>query len=164
LGAKRYDLPWDNPPLRDRILLEPFLISSSGGNPACPTTNIVRCAIHPAIGIARVGNAPADEYYIAPEIPGQAARPGEGRSYKNAQGQIRREAARFRVYGYNAAGEVVKEITAEEAEITWEVHVANRKAAWYNFLNALDLRQHDDSLAGLLGELVDRVGRSAVYE
>jgi L-Lysine epsilon oxidase N-terminal/L-lysine epsilon oxidase C-terminal domain len=106
-----------------------------------PDNDIVRCAIHPAIGIARVGNAPADEYYIAPEIPGHAAPPGEGRSYKNDQGQIRREAARFRVYGYNSAGEVVKEITADDAEITWEVHVANRKAAWYKFLNALDLKQ-----------------------
>ncbi|HSG38630.1 MAG TPA: LodA/GoxA family CTQ-dependent oxidase [Thermoanaerobaculia bacterium] len=106
-----------------------------------PDHDIVRCAIHPAIGIARVGNAPADEYYIAPEIPGQAAHPGEGRSYKNDQGQIRREAARFRVYGYNSAGEVVREVTAEDAEITWEVHVANRKAAWYKFLNALDLKQ-----------------------
>ena len=34
-----------------------------------PDNDIVRCAIHPAIGIARVGNAPADEYYIVPEIP-----------------------------------------------------------------------------------------------
>jgi hypothetical protein len=107
-----------------------------------PDNDVVRCAIHPAIGIARVGNAPADEYYLAPEIPGQPAHPGEGRSYKNAQGQIRREAARFRVYGYNAAGEVMKEITAEDAEITWQVHVANRKAAWYRFLNALDLKQY----------------------
>lgn len=105
-----------------------------------PDNDIVRCAIHPAIGIARVGNAPADEYYLAPEIPGQAAHPGP-LGYKNAQGQIRREAARFRVYGYNAAGEVVKEITTDDAEITWEVHVANRKAAWYKFLNALDLKQ-----------------------
>src|SRR5690242_9146427 len=105
-----------------------------------PDHDIVRCAIHPALGIARVGNAPADEYYLAPEIPGRAADPGP-QGYKNKDGQIRREAARFRVYGYNSAGEVVKEITAEEAEITWEVHVANRKAAWYKFLNALDLKQ-----------------------
>ncbi|HYO13108.1 MAG TPA: LodA/GoxA family CTQ-dependent oxidase [Thermoanaerobaculia bacterium] len=101
---------------------------------------IVRCAIHPAIGIARVGNAPADEYYLAPEVPGRAADPGPP-GYKNEKGQIRREAARFRIYGYNAKGEVVKEITVDDAEITWEVHVANRKAAWYKFLNALDLKQ-----------------------
>lgn len=105
-----------------------------------PENEIVRCAIHPAIGIARVGNAPADEYYLAPEIPGQAADPGP-QGYKNDKGEIRREAARFRVYGYDAAGKVVKEITAGDAEIVWEVHVANRKAAWYKFLNALDLKQ-----------------------
>lgn len=108
-----------------------------------PENEIVRCAIHPAIGIARVGNAPADEYYLAPEIPGQAADPGS-QGYKNAKGEIRREAARFRVYGYDAAGKVVKEITADtdaDTEIVWEVHVANRKAAWYKFLNPLDLKQ-----------------------
>ncbi len=101
---------------------------------------IVRCAIHPAIGIARVGNAEAGDYYIGPEVPGQAAEPGPS-GYKTPDGKIKREAARFRVYGYNQAGEVVREITADDAEIAWEVHVANRKAAWYKFLNALDLKQ-----------------------
>ena len=101
---------------------------------------VVRCAIHPAIGIARVGNAPPDDYYLAPEIPGHAADPGPA-GYKNAKGEIRREAARFRVYGYDSEGKVVREITAADAEIVWEVHVANRKAAWYQFLNALDLKQ-----------------------
>src|SRR5215216_6611503 len=96
---------------------------------------IVRCAIHPAIGVARVGNAPADEYYLAPELPGQAADPGPG-GYKNAKGEVRKEAARFRIYGYDEDGNVVREITADAddgdnaggAEIVWEVHLANRKA------------------------------------
>jgi hypothetical protein len=101
---------------------------------------IVRCAIHPAIGIARVGNAAPGDYYLAPEIPGRPGEPGPS-GYKTPEGEIRREAARFRVYGYDADGNVVKEITAADAEIRWEVHVANRKAAWYQFLNALDLKQ-----------------------
>jgi hypothetical protein len=101
---------------------------------------VVRCAIHPAVGIARVGNAPADEYYLAPELPGQAAAPPGG--YKNDKGQVRKEAARFRIYGYDGDGNVVGEITAAEAEITWEVHLANRKAAWYKFFNAMDLKQY----------------------
>ena len=101
---------------------------------------IVRCAIHPAIGISRVGNAPPDDFYLAPEIPGHPADPGPS-GYKTPAGEIRREAARFRVYGYDEAGEVVQEITAADAEIVWEVHLANRKAAWYQFLNALDLKQ-----------------------
>lgn len=101
---------------------------------------IVRCAIHPSIGVARVGNAPADEYYLAPEVPGRAADPPGG--YKNEKGQVRKEAARFRIYGYDEDGNVVREITAKDAEITWEVHLANRKAAWYQFQNAMDLKQY----------------------
>src|SRR4051794_23135891 len=102
---------------------------------------IVRCAIHPAVGVARVGNAPADEYYLAPEVPGRAADPGPG-GFKNAKGEVRKEAARFRVYGYDEDGNVVREITARDAAITWEVHLANRKAAWYKFANAMDLKQY----------------------
>jgi hypothetical protein len=103
--------------------------------------SIVRCAIHPAIGVARVGNAPADEYYLAPEVPGRAADPGPG-GFKNDKGEVRKEASRFRIYGYDKNGNVVQEITADDAEITWEVHLANRKAAWYQFFNAMDLKQY----------------------
>jgi hypothetical protein len=102
---------------------------------------VVRCAIHPAIGVARVGNAPADEYYLAPEVPGRPADPSPA-GFKNEKGQVRKEAARFRIYGYDEDGRVVREITAEEAEISWEVHLANRKAAWYQFANAMDLKQY----------------------
>ncbi|GAA4878768.1 LodA/GoxA family CTQ-dependent oxidase [Actinomycetospora straminea] len=106
-----------------------------------PSEDVVRCAVHPALGVARVGNAPPDDVVLAPEVPGRPARPGDGGGHKDASGRIRREAARFRVYGYDARGEVVGEITAADAEITWEVHLANRKAAWYQFLNPLDLKQ-----------------------
>ncbi len=102
---------------------------------------IVRCAIHPALGIARVGNAPADDYYLAPEVPGRPADPVPP-GFKNAKGEVRKEAARFRIYGYDGDGRVVRELTAAEAEITWEVHLANRKAAWYKFANAMDLKQY----------------------
>jgi hypothetical protein len=102
---------------------------------------VVRCAIHPSVGVARVGNAPADEYYLAPEVPGRASDPGP-QGYKNAKGQVRKEAARFRIYGYDRKGNVVREITTEEAEITWDVHLANRKPAWYQFMNAMDLKQY----------------------
>jgi hypothetical protein len=102
---------------------------------------IARCVIHPAVGIARVGNAPADQYYVGPEVPGRAADPGpEG--FKNRRGQVRKEAARFRIYGYDEAGNVVQEVTAGDAEITWQVHLSNRKAAWYKFANAMDLKQY----------------------
>ena len=100
---------------------------------------IVSYAIYPGIGIARVGNSP-DEYFIGPEAPGQVPQPPGG--FKDAAGRIKRQAARFRVYGLNEAGEAVKEITADDAEITWRVHVANRKAGWYQFLNAMDLGKY----------------------
>lgn len=105
--------------------------------PAAPRdTRIVRCAIYPGIGIARVGNSPTD-FFIGPEVPGVSANPG-GR-YKDGHGRIKRQAARFRVYGLNAAGQVVKELGAHDADITWTVHLANTKAAWYLHKFPLDL-------------------------
>ncbi|MFD0274050.1 LodA/GoxA family CTQ-dependent oxidase [Kitasatospora sp. NPDC127111] len=97
---------------------------------------IVRAAIHPAIGFARVGNSP-EEYYLAPEVPDP--HPQEPGSYKDAAGAIKREAARFRIYGYNAQGEAVAELTADNADIRWTAHLANQKAAWYQFQLALDI-------------------------
>ena len=97
---------------------------------------ISKYAIYPAIGIARIGNAP-DEYYIAPEIPN---RPARVNGYKDSMGRIKKQVVRFRIYGLTDDGKIVKEITADDrAIIEWRVHVANRKAAWYKFNNALDL-------------------------
>jgi hypothetical protein len=86
--------------------------------------------IHPAIGIARIGNSPAG-FFIGPECPGLNPRPKGG--YKDAQGRVKRQAARFRVFGYDKKGRLVKEITGAEAKIEWTVHLANRKAAWHQF-------------------------------
>ena len=97
---------------------------------------IVRAAIHPAIGIARVGNS-GDEYYFGPEIPGGLPIAPDG--YKDASGAMKRQAARFRVFGIDAQGEVVRELTARDATIEWTVHLANKKAAWYQFETALDI-------------------------
>jgi len=97
---------------------------------------IVRYAIYPGIGVARVGNSP-HEYFIGPEAPGEVPQPEGG--FKDSAGRIKRQAARFRIYGLNEDGKAVKEITADDAEITWRVHVANRKAGWYQFQNAMDL-------------------------
>jgi hypothetical protein len=96
----------------------------------------VRYVIHPCIGVARVGNSET-EYFVGPESPGDVPRPEGG--YKDGDGRVKRQAARFRIYEVNEAGEAVREITAEGAEITWRVHLANRKAGWYDFLNAMDL-------------------------
>jgi len=104
--------------------------------PRAKDTTIVRAAIHPAIGVARVGNSEADSF-IGPEVT--APRPVEPGFYRDAEGALKRQAARFRLYGYNAAGEVVREITAGWADIRWTVHVANRKASWYQWQMALDI-------------------------
>ncbi len=99
-------------------------------------TRIVRAAIHPGIGVARVGNS-ATEYFIGPEVlhPEPMA-PG---AMRDAQGHLKRQAARFRIYGYNAAGEAVTELTAANASIEWDVELANCKSAWYEFQIALDI-------------------------
>ncbi|MBI3269645.1 MAG: hypothetical protein HYZ53_11535 [Planctomycetes bacterium] len=103
---------------------------------------IVRAEIHPAIGIARVGNS-QDEYFLGPEVTQPRAKPHG--FYKDATGALKREAARFRIYGYNANKEVVAELTAENAEIEWTVHVANKKSAWYKFTLAMDRPAVHDS-------------------
>lgn len=100
------------------------------------TKKISRVAIYPPIGIARVGNS--DEYYIASDVPGKAATASGG--YKDGKGRVKKQAVRFRVYGLDEKGAVIKELKASDgAAITWNVHVANRKAGWYQFNNALDL-------------------------
>src|SRR5262245_29467807 len=82
--------------------------------------------IHPAIGIARLGNSPTD-FFIGPEIPGDHKIPPGG--YKDASCRVKRQAARFRLYGYDKHGALVKELTSADADITWTVHLVNRKAA-----------------------------------
>jgi hypothetical protein len=96
---------------------------------------IVRAEIHPAIGIARMGNS--DEFFVGPEVVEPEPMPHG--FYRDSAGALKRQAARFRIYGYNAAGEVVSELTPDSAEITWSAHVANRKASWYQWVLALDI-------------------------
>jgi hypothetical protein len=101
-------------------------------------TSIVEARIHPAIGVARVGNAPGkNDFFIGPEVPNAVPAPAGG--YRDAQGRLKRQAARFRIYGYDKQGSVVGELTDDVAEIEWHVHVANKKASWYNFDATLDL-------------------------
>jgi len=99
-------------------------------------TTIVRAEIHPAIGLARVGNS-QNEWFPAPETPDPVKQPAS--FYRDGAGAIKRQAVRFRVYGYNAAGQVVAELTDDNAKVEWTVHVANKKAAWYQFTLAMDL-------------------------
>lgn len=104
------------------------------------TDDIAYAKIHPAIGVARVGNSTREDgWFYGPETPGPE--PAPVGAYKDDTGAIKRQAARFRIYGYDGSGRVVRELRPSEAgvEVEWAVHVANRKAAWYNFDLALDI-------------------------
>jgi len=114
--------------------------------------------IHPAIGVARVGNS--EEYVIAPEtmagspMPGNAsltgglpiragteAEPVRSSDLRDASGALKRHAARFRIFYYPARAEETwprgggAEVTLGSKvgdktvkDIVWTVHVANKKA------------------------------------
>ncbi|MBF0273780.1 MAG: LodA/GoxA family CTQ-dependent oxidase [Nitrospinae bacterium] len=92
-------------------------------------TKVESVKIFPALGIMRAGNHP-DAYFIGPEKPYDYAPPEGG--YKK-DGKIKRQAARFRLYAYDKDNKLLGEILDEVAEITWEVHLANKKAAWHMF-------------------------------
>ena len=98
--------------------------------------DIEQIVIHPAIGIARVGNSP-DAWFLGPEVALPPPVPADG--FRDAAGRIKRQAARFRLYGLNRDGQAIAKVTAEDASIRWTVHLANTKAAGYNFDLALDI-------------------------
>ena len=115
---------------------EPVQPRPTAAFPPARDTEIISARIHPAIGIARVGNAQT-AFFVGPEtISPASAGPGTRR---DETGALMRQAARFRLYGYNQAGEVVAELTPDNARIEWQVQVANLKAAWYQFQIALDI-------------------------
>ena len=81
--------------------------------------------IHPAIGIARLGNSP--EFFVGPERLDERPSPPGG--FKDAQCRVKRQAARFRIFAHHDDN-TVEEIADVEADITWTVHLANKKAAY----------------------------------
>jgi hypothetical protein len=92
--------------------------------------------IHPAIGIARVGNSP-EEHFVGPELPGI---PGNWvgnafQSFRDDAGRIKRQAARFRVFEYFDNSSSPKEVVlgADIVDIEWRVHIANRKGSFFTF-------------------------------
>lgn len=113
--------------------------------------------IHPSIGFARVGNS--EQYYIGPEtsaglpVENQDATGGlpikpdtesttiTSADLRDSEGRLKRQAARFRIYQYEAAGstgypcgsgtEVTIGSTVDGKvvkDIVWTVHLANKKA------------------------------------
>jgi len=115
--------------------------------------------IHPAIGITRLGDSPT-EFYVAPEKPaalpiacdseGNPVLSPDGTSevaaskFKDAQGRIKRQAARFQIYVYDEDHPDGRALGLGDAiegggnagtlvDIQWRVYLANKKAAWYEF-------------------------------
>lgn len=122
-------------------------VSPLGTPEAAPAdAEITHAAIFPPIGFSRVGNA--DSWFPAPEVPGLSLEPEGG--YKDGDDRIRKQVQRFRVYGFDEQGRVVRELNAEDTEVAWTVRVANTKGAWYGFNNALDL---GDAVPGIPGAL-----------
>lgn len=99
--------------------------------------------IHPAIGVARVGNAASSQFFIGPEVPGYAPlgeAPGTAvPPYKAPDGKIKPQAARFRIFEYAMIGgrlHPIREVTLKTpgvVAITWTVHLANKKASFHEF-------------------------------
>src|SRR5438477_6272318 len=94
--------------------------------------------IHPAFGIARVGDADGTGF-IGPELPGVPANwnfeTGAFEKFK-VGGRIKRQGVRFRVFEFASDGSLVGEASPGQgavAAIEWTVHVANRKASFFQF-------------------------------
>jgi hypothetical protein len=106
--------------------------------PGPPEDNcIVQAVIYPSIGVARVGNS--DEFFIGPEVTQPEPLPPG--SYRDKEKRLKRQAARFRVYGCNARGEIIRELCGGDpgVEVEWQVELANKKSAWFGFQLALDI-------------------------
>jgi len=70
--------------------------------------------IHPGIGVARVGDSPSD-WYIGPETWPEPDPPYGG--YRDAEGRIKRQAGRFRVFDHSGSVPV----PVDDADVTWTV-------------------------------------------
>src|SRR5215218_6137447 len=96
--------------------------------------------IHPAIGIARLGDATT--FFIGPETPGLRPTgdpPGVKVPHYKDGGKIKPQAARFHIFEYvDKAGDYVasREVSLADKDVTrlvWTVHLANRKASFFKF-------------------------------
>lgn len=115
--------------------------------------------IHPGIGIARLGDSPTG-FCISPETPaalptacddnGNPLLSADGTTevkvaaFKDAEGRIKRQAARFQVYVYDEEAPDGRPLRLGDpvegggndgvlVDIQWRVHLANKKAVWYQF-------------------------------
>lgn len=97
-------------------------------------SHVAYCKIFPPIGIARLGDSPTD-YYMGAETVAEENR-DENFTFRDSEGRIKRQAARFRIYAFDKHDNFLGELTHETATIEWRCRVANKKAAWFRFLGA----------------------------
>jgi L-Lysine epsilon oxidase N-terminal/L-lysine epsilon oxidase C-terminal domain len=117
-------------------------------------SNAITYRIHPGVGIARLGDSP-NEFCITPEGPAQLPlqcdelgntikNDGRIKTFKDAEGQIKRTAARFQIFVYDEESPEGRPLKIGDhiegggnrgtlVDIIWRVQLANKKAAWYEF-------------------------------
>ena len=126
--------------MRDHVRSdEPGAPAASAGDPAAAATDtrIVRAAIHPAIGVARLGNS-ADGFFIGPQVVPIASGAAR-RSYRDARRALKREAAQFRHLRLQRGRRGRVRADRGVRRHRWTVHVANTKAGWYQWEMAMDV-------------------------
>ncbi len=125
---------------------------------------ICEVRIHPGIGVARVGDSRVsgkDGYYVGPEVT-HPKKTKFGAS-RDPGGALKRQVARFRIYGYDKHGDVVAEVQhSSNTEINWSVHVANKKPQWYEFDAAMDIPATQNISVPLRNPKVKGAGRDAL--
>ena len=116
---------------------------------------IAELRVYPPLGVARLGNAAGfpglrdwagNDRRYADVAAHSRADDGTGSEkllgdFRLPSGEIKRQAARFRIYAHLNDGSAV-EVTAADARIKWTVAVANLKAGWYEFNTPMDLAAH----------------------
>ncbi|WP_420551962.1 LodA/GoxA family CTQ-dependent oxidase [Tenacibaculum aiptasiae] len=96
--------------------------------------------IYPSIGIARMGNGPANknEVVFSPEVPWKNLFDVNLQPH-TPYGALKKQAQRFYIYKCDKEGNPIEKIHPKDYKIEWSVEVANKKPFWYDFNNSLDL-------------------------
>lgn len=99
-----------------------------------------RFRIYPSIGVARLGNGPAEKEHVifSPEIPWYNLYDTDNH-YLMPDGKIKKQAQRFYIFECDKRGRPVRQIDPADYDIRWSAEVANKKPFWYDFNNSLDL-------------------------
>ncbi len=95
--------------------------------------------VYPSVGISRLGNSTGLAFCLSPDsiggLPFDADMNGNKLgpivNFKDPAGAVKRQGQVFSIYDENAVEITLK--TPGVISIEWCVHLANKKAAWYNF-------------------------------